>query len=153
MHGSGCFNQIQLGRYGINGINDVVILLEIKFISLFRQIETFIRLHMAVRIDGFHSSFGHINFIHTDGICSSDNLTVEVGQRHLIIVNQIQTADTASGQCFNSIAAYPADTEYRDMFMMQGFNSIMPDQHLQPGKSIQRHYLTLSCSVFTSRPY
>ena len=68
-------------------------------------------MYIHIRIDLQHPFFHHIRFIFSYGFSRSNNLTVQIGQAYLIIIDQIKGSDTASHQCLTDISADTADTK------------------------------------------
>ena len=77
-------------------------------------------------------------FILTDRLAGSDDLAIDVGQAHLIIVDEVKCADTRARQRFYCVAAYTADAEYRNTRVVQALHALLAKQQLGSRKLIEQ---------------
>ena len=69
---------------------------------------------ICIRIDIQNPLLHHIRLVFADGLSRSNNLTVQIGQTDLVIIDQIKCSDTASHKCLAYITAHTADAKYSD---------------------------------------
>ena len=65
-------------------------------------------------VDVQHSLLHHICFILSNSLSRSNNLTVQIRQAHLIIINQIKMTDSASYKSLTHISTDSANTKHCD---------------------------------------
>ena len=75
-------------------------------------------------------------FVLTDRPVGSDDLAIDVGQAHLIIVDEVKCADTRTRQRLYRVAAYTANAEYRNTRVVQALHSLLAKQQLGSRKLI-----------------
>ena len=71
-------------------------------------------LYICVRIDIQDPLLHHFRFIFSDCLMGRNNLTVQIRQTHLIIIDQIKGSNAASCQRLTDITTYTTDSEYGD---------------------------------------
>ena len=64
-------------------------------------------------------------------------MAVDVGQADLIIIDEIQRADAATGQRLDGIAAHAADAEDRHTGLVQLFHGLVAKQQFGSRKLIE----------------
>ena len=150
------FHQRQLALHCINGIHYIVILGEIKLVLRLRQVEGFVCCNLAVRVNIFNPFLRHVHFILPHCAAGGINLAVQVSQANFVIINQIQGADTGTGQRLHRIAADAADAKHRHAALREVLHGLRSKQQLCPGKLIQhkgtpfclKNRLIISCLPF-----
>ena len=75
-------------------------------------------IYYSIRINAVNTFSHNLYFRLADSFCCSNNLTVQIGYSYIVIVDKIESADSAACQCFNGIAADTADAEDSDVSIM-----------------------------------
>ena len=68
-----------------------------------------------------------------------DDLSVQVGQADLVVIDQVQGAHAAAGQSLHGVAPHAADAEDSHPGFGQGFHSGLSQQQLGSGKFIEHN--------------
>ena len=137
--GLGCLlDQLELAGYGVDRIHNVVILGEIELRSGLRRVKGFVNVDLAVRIDIVNTLGGGLYLVLTDRLAGSDDLAIDVGQAHLIIVDEVKCTDTRTRQRFYRVAAYTADAEHRNTRVVQALHALLAKQQLGSRKLIEQ---------------
>ena len=97
---------------------------------IFRQKEALAAIYFGIGIDACNTVGHDFNFRLADSIKSSDNLTIEIGESNGIVINEVKAAYAATGESFNCITAYAADTENSDMGVLQTRNCFAAEEQL-----------------------
>ena len=71
---------------------------------------TYIRFRIDIQDPFLHN----VRFIFSDCLIGRNNLTVQIRQTHLIIIDQIKGSNAASCQRLTDITTYTTDSEYGD---------------------------------------
>ena len=79
----------------------------------------------------------HIHLGPTHSGMQRDDLAVDVGQGHIVVVDQVDRAHAAAGQRLHRIAANTAHTEHSHPAFFQFIHCIRAQQKLRAGKFIQ----------------
>ena len=136
-------HEAQLRRHGVDGIHHIVVFLEGKPIHVLRQHEALAHPDICLGIDLQHPLGHDFCLVLSHGPARGDDLAVQVGQAHLVVVDQVKRADAASDQCLADITAHAADAEYRHAAIGQPLNGKPSQQELRSRKLIQ-HVLSSS---------
>ena len=134
-------NQRDLGCYGIDGIDHIVVRRKIKLIRRLRQIEALVHAHIAVRVDLQNAVAHDLNLVFADGLACGNDLPVEVRQADLVVIDKIKRADPAAHKRFTDIAAHAADAEHGHMRTLQLFHGLRAEQKLRSRKLIEHKSL------------
>ena len=92
--------------------------------------------HIDIRIDIKHTFFHHFGFIFSYRFSRCDNLAVQIGETHLIIVNQVKSTDPTPHQCLTDIAADTSDAKYGNPAVFQFFHCFFAEKQLRSRKLI-----------------
>ena len=104
-------HQPHFARDGVDGVDHVVILREIKLRFFSGQEKGLVCRHLTVGIDGADTGFRCVDLEFADGLARGKNLTVDVGQADPVVVDQVERARTGARQRLYGIAADAADAE------------------------------------------
>ena len=83
-------NERDLCSHRVDRIHNIIILFKRKFVCIFRQKKTLVRAHLCIRIDRQNAILHYIHLILPDCISRCNNLSIEIGQAHLVIIDQIK---------------------------------------------------------------
>src|SRR5699024_9786422 len=92
------------------------------------------------------------HFFPADRILRGNDLPVDVGTAHRIIVNENKRTHAASRQRLHHISADAADAEDRDPGGRQFPEAFLPDQHLCPLKTLFHLLPPLRTTVSSTHP-
>lgn len=84
----GIDNKRDFAGYSINGIDNIIVLREIKLFRGIRSIKCLIGVDDRVWIDLMDSFGGDIYFIFSDGLSRRVDLGVDIGQTDLVIIDK-----------------------------------------------------------------
>ena len=118
----GVHHQRYFSRYGVNCIDYVVILCEIKLFRSIGCIERFIYIDDRIGIDLMNPFRGYIHFVFADRFSCCIYLTVNIGQADPVIVDKIHRSHAGAYKRLHSITAYTAYAEYCDTGSSQFFH-------------------------------
>ena len=133
----GLLDQLQLAGDGVNGVYDVVVPGKIKLIGGVGSVEGAVGVHHRVRVDLQNALPGHVDLVFAHGLAGGEDLAVQIGETHLVVVDQIQRAHAAAGQCLHCVAAHAADAEHRYPGGEKPLHGLAAHQQLRSGKLIQ----------------
>ena len=85
-------------------------------------------MHDCVRVDVVHALLGYIHLVLTDGLARCDDLTIDVRQTYLVVIDEVERADAAACERLYRIAADAADAEYRYASLAELFHALMTQQ-------------------------
>lgn len=63
-------------------------------------------LHHAVWVDVENARLGHINLVPAYGAVGGDNLAVEIGDAHLVVVEEVDGSHTTASEHLGGIASH-----------------------------------------------
>ena len=107
-------DQRNLCRHSIDCVHDIRIARKIELVSRLRQIEALVYLHLAVRVDVENAVTHDLRLIFSHGAARCDDLTVQVGEADLVIVDQIDGSHTAPHQRLHGVASHTANAKNSD---------------------------------------
>ena len=107
-------DQRNLCRHSIDCIHDIRIAGKIELVLCLWQIEALVHLHLAVRVDVENAVTHDLRLIFSHGAARCDDLTVQIGEADLIIVDQIDGSHTASHQRLYGVASHTTNTKNSD---------------------------------------
>ena len=136
-------HQRQLAGNGVDGVHHIVVLGKIEIVLRLRAKEAPVGGHLDVGVDIVDALFRYIHLILPYRAAGGDDLTVEVGQADLIVIDQIQCAHAAACQCLHRIAAHAADAKHCHPGVVQLFHSLCTQQQLGTGILIL-HFVLLT---------
>ena len=126
-------HQGELGGDGVHRVHNIVILPQVKFPGGVRQVEEGMGANLAVGIDLRHPEPGSLGFFHAQGGMGSQDLTVQVGNAHSVLVDQVQLADACPGQGLHHIAAHASQSEDGHPGSLQPGDPFLSQQHGRAG--------------------
>ena len=129
----GVLNQRQLAGDGVDGVHHIVELGEVEAVLGLRAEEGLVGSDLDVRVNVVDALLGHIHLEFAHGLAGGNDLAVEVGQADLIIVDEVQCAHTAAGQCLHRVAAHTADAKHGHAGIVQLFHCLCAQQQLGAG--------------------
>ena len=109
----GFFDQHQLGGNRINGVHHVIKAGKIKFPGSFRCEKAGAHIHPGLGINRKDALFHNLHLFFPDGGAGGDQLAVDIGQAHLVVVHQHEGTYTAPGKGLRCIGTHAADSENR----------------------------------------
>ena len=118
-------DQFQLAGNGVNRIHDIIVLRKIKLMRGIRHIKRLICIDLDILIDVVQTLRRHIHLVFSNRAAQGNNLTVDIGQTNLVIVNQVNGADTAARQCFHGKSSDTANTEHGNASVCQSIHSVL----------------------------
>ena len=136
-------HQRQLAGNGVDGVHHIVVLGKIEIVLRLRAKEAPVGGHLDVGVDIVDALFRYIHLILPYRAAGGDDLTVEVGQADLIVIDQIQCAHAAACQRLHRIAAHAADAKHCHPGVVQLFHSLCTQQQLGTGILIL-HFVLLT---------
>ena len=89
-------HQPHFARDGVDGVDHVVILREIKLRFFSGQEKGLVCRHLTVGIDGADTGFRCVDLAFADGLARGKNLTVDVGQADPVVVDQVERASAST---------------------------------------------------------
>ena len=101
-------DQRNLCRHGIDCVHDVRIARKIELVSRLRQIEALVHLHLTVRVNVEDAVPHDLHLIFPYGAARCNDLTVQIGEADLVIVDQIDSSHTAAHQRLYGVASHTA---------------------------------------------
>ena len=117
-------DQFDLRCDSIDSIDDIIVLIKREIRSVFRKEKACVRIHFRIRIDVQNTLFHDVGLISSNGFTGGNDLTVYIGLADFIVIDQIQSTYTTSGQCFTYISADTANTEYSYAALGQTFHCL-----------------------------
>ena len=115
------FHQFQFSGNGVNGVHDVIILGEVELRGSVWRIEGLIGIDHHCRVDFQNALLRDVNLIVSHRLSCGENLAVQIGEAHTIVINQVQRTDPAARQRFHRIPAHPSDAEHGNAGMEEFF--------------------------------
>ena len=94
-------------------------------------------LYICVRIDIQNPLLHHFRFIFSDCLMGRDDLTVQICQAHLIVIDQIKCTNPASCQRLADITTHASDSKHGNAGIMQLLHCIFSKQQLCSRKLCQ----------------
>ena len=82
-------------------------------------------MHDCVRIDVVHALLSYVHLVLTDGLARCDDLTIDVRQTYLVVIDEVERADAAACERLYRIAA---DAESRYASLAELFHALMTQQ-------------------------
>lgn len=130
-------NQVKLCRYRVDAIDDVVVFRKIEFACRIGQVEAFVLGDFAAGVYVEQAFLHGIYFIHADGFPGCDYLAVYIRQAHLVVVDDIDGAQSAAHERFADVAAYAAAAKHDNVGFLQRFNAVAAKCQTGAGKLIE----------------
>ena len=90
------YHQRDLRRHSIHSIDNIIVFFEGKFIGIFRQEEALVHLHLCVGIDLQYALPHRVRLVLAHGSARRNDLPVQVGQAHPVVVDQVKRAHAAA---------------------------------------------------------
>lgn len=84
--------------------------------------------NLCLRVDGVYTFLHDIYLVFADGLPGSDDLTVNIRQTDLIVIDQIKGSYTTAGQSLHHITADTADAEDSNSCAVQALHGFLADQ-------------------------
>ena len=75
-----------------------------------------------------HPFLHDIHLVFTDGLPGSDDLTVNIRQADLIVIDQVKSSHTAACQSLHHITADTSDAEDSNSCAVQALHGFLADQ-------------------------
>ena len=104
--------KLYFSGYGVDGVNNVVILREIELVCGFGSVEGLPAVDRHVGVYIKQALFGCFYLISADGFPGGEYLAVYVGEADLVVVDDVESAYAASCEGFSGESAYAAYSEY-----------------------------------------
>ena len=98
---------------------------------------------IGLRIDVEHAVAHDVGLVLPDGLPCGDDLTVDVRQADLVVVNEVKGADAAADKGLAGIAADAADAEDRHACVLQGLHGRVAEQQFGSGERIEHGEMSL----------
>lgn len=92
---------------------------------------------IGLRIDVEHAVAHDVGLVLPDGLPRGDDLTVDVRQADLVVVNEVKGADAAADKGLAGIAADAANAEDRHARVLQGLHGRVAEQQFGSGERIE----------------
>ena len=140
--GSGALlHQGQLGRDGIHRVHHIVIGLKVKGFRVFRQEEAGVGRHLHIGVDlqdpGLHGLYLQL----PNGFPGGNDLPVQVGQAHPVVIHQVNGPQAAADQGLADIAPNAPNAKHGHTGGPQTVHGLLPKQQFRSGKLIQHRFL------------
>ena len=129
-------DKLDLAGHGIDRVHHIIIFFEVKSCCRLRHKKSLVCIDGRLRIDVQNTFLCRIHLVLADRAVRRDDLTVQVREAYLVVIDQIQRSDTAPRQRFHNIASHAADPKYRNTGTLQSLNPVSPHQKLRPRKLI-----------------
>ena len=123
-------NKRDFARYRVNRVHDVVIIGKTKLICRVGHIKSFMGGYPDVGIDFGNPLCGNVHLVFPYGFVRGVNLAVDVGQTHLVIIDQVNRAHAGAHQRLHGIAAHAADAKHGNAGSGEFFHRLFSDQKL-----------------------
>ena len=120
--------EFNFGRDGIDGIDHIVKVSEVKGVGVFRQIESVTRINLDSGRDVADACRHHFGLGAAQRAVQRDKLAVEIGGCDDIAIHQHEVADTGARQRFGGEGADATETEKRDTAGAETLNGVTPQQ-------------------------
>ena len=117
-------NDLNLAGDRVNGIDNIIIGMEIKQICVFREEKGSVGIDRNGGIDISDPRPGSVYLVLSDGTADCENLAIEIGEAHPVIIDQIQSSDPHAGQSLHDVAAYTADPENSDTAAAENLHTV-----------------------------
>ena len=131
---TGLHDNIDLGGYGVDRIDNVVAAGFNDLLSAVRQIKCLEGLHAGFGVDLEDPVFHDLHFRAADGLAIGVDLPVDVRQANKVIVNKNKVAYAGTYQAFDGITSHPADPEHGNGGVLQFFKGVFSDEEFCPGE-------------------
>ena len=98
-----------------------------------------------IGVDRKDALFANVHFLSANGISGCDNLTIEIGQTHFVVINNVQLADSAPRQRLHHVSAHASDAEDRYATSVQNLQGFCSHNKFHPRKLIHYCLLLIFC--------
>ena len=82
-------------------------------------------------IDREDALFRGVHLIHTEGCVGGDDLAVEVGDVHRVVIDQVQCPHAASRQGLHTVTAHAADAKNGNAGALQLLHGLLAKEQLR----------------------
>ena len=125
---------------GVDGVHHIVVLGKVELILRFGGEEDLVSRDLDVGVDVMDALFRHIHLVLAHRLAGGHDLTVQVGQADLVVIDEVQRTHTAAGQRLDGIAAHAADAKHCHTGTVQLFHCFLAQQQLGAGILILHKY-------------
>ena len=131
----GGLDEMKLGRYDIDGIDDIVVVLGEDLLSRFGAVKHIENTHVAGWVDFAHTLSAHLHLFSADSAFKGDNLAVDIRDVDCIEIEKVDIAHTASCDGLDCKAAYTTCTHYKHALILKLFHIFASEKKLCSFKS------------------
>ena len=118
-------DKLQLAGNGVDGIHHIIILAEVKQRRRLGRIKGFVGVYNDIGAYILDALLRHIHLVLPHGFAGGEDLAVQVCQANSIIVDEIQRANAAAGQCLHGIAAHAPNAKHRHTGPVQPRDAVL----------------------------
>ena len=84
--------------------------------------------HLHIRIDFEHALFHNFCFIFTNRLSCCDDLTIQIRQTYLVIIDQIKISYACPDQCLTDVSAHTTDSKHCHTGIFQPVHRLFSEQ-------------------------
>lgn len=123
-------DKVELGRDSVDTVHDIVVMGEVERIRVGGKIKRLIFPHMTTGIDVVDTILCHIHLMTSHTGDRSKDLAVDIRQTDLVIIYDIECANTATRQYLNDIATNASHAKDSDTGAVERVYSRLAQQQL-----------------------
>ncbi len=119
---------VELGAHGVDGVDHVVVAAEVELVSRLGQVEAGVLGDCAIRVDRLDALFCDVDLALADGVPCGDDLAVEVGERDVVVVDDVDGAYTGARERLHREPPYAAHAKDEDAGVLEALDAVLPQE-------------------------
>ena len=123
-------DQIQLPGDSVDAVHHVVVGFEIELIPGLREVKGLVGVDLNIRVDVPDPGRGGLDLGLTQGAVQGEDLAVEIGAGHPVVVDEVQSPHAGPGQGLDDVAPHAPQPKDRHPGPPQPIKPLFTDQHL-----------------------